>query len=224
MNFQPLMTYETWQMSTHSESHERQNGTQIGVDWWEEIEVQQCLNHQNYRVWRRDGSVEGSRVSRCQNPLSVMVWAAITATGKSPLIFVPSGVELNSQHYILDILEAELLPWACKHFDGTPSTLQQDSSPSHGSKMTQSWIQAHIPAFISKDEWPSRSPDLNPLDFSVYSILESKVCRTPHDSLNNLKLELLWEWALIPQEVLRASCEAFQGRLKSGIKNKSCHI
>ena len=124
--------------------------------------------------------MEGRRASRRQNPLSVMVWAANTAPGRSPLAFVPSGVKLNSQRYIWDILEAELLPWACKHFDGAPWTLQQDSVPSDGSKMTESWIQAHIPAFISEDEWPSRSPDLNPLDFSVWSIPESKVCRT-HD-------------------------------------------
>ena len=30
-------TYETWQMSTHSESHERRYGAQFGVHWWEEI-------------------------------------------------------------------------------------------------------------------------------------------------------------------------------------------
>ena len=65
---------------------------------------------------------------------------------------------------------------------------------------------------------------MNPNDFSVWSILESKVCRTHHDLLDNLKLVLLREWALIPQEVLLASCEAFQGRLKSVIKNKEGHI
>ena len=43
---------------------------------------------------------------------SVMVWAKITAAGRSPIIFVSSGVKLNSQRNILDILEAELLPWA----------------------------------------------------------------------------------------------------------------
>ena len=144
------------------------------------FDIQHCLNHKNYRVWSRDVSVEGRRVwsrdvsvegrtvSRRQNPLSVMVRAVITATGRSPLVFVPSGVKLNSQRYISDILEAELLPWARKHFAGAPWTLQQDTTPSHGSKMTQTCIQAHIQAFISKDERPSRSPDLNPLDFSVW--------------------------------------------------------
>ena len=110
----------------------------------EKFDVKQCLNHQNNRVWSTDGSVEGRRVSRRQKPLSVMVWAAITATGIFPLVFAPSGVKLNSQRYISDILEAELLPWARKHFDGASWTLQQDSSPSHGFKMTQSLIQAPI--------------------------------------------------------------------------------
>ena len=112
---------------------------------------------------------------------------------------------MNSHHYISYILEAELLPLARKHFNGAPWTLQQDSALSHCSKMTQSWIQAHIPAFISKDEWLSRSKDLNPLDFSVWSNLDRKVCKTPHDSLDNLKLELLRDWALVPQEVLKLS-------------------
>ena len=68
-----------------------------------------------------------------------------------------------------------------------------------------------------------KEPGFEPSDFSVWSILESKVCRT-HDSLDNLKLGLLREWALIPQEALRASCEAFHNRLRSVIKNKGGHI
>ena len=58
-----------------------------------------------------------------------MVRAAITATKRFPLVFVPSEVKLNSQRYISDILEAELLPWARKHFDDAPWTLQQHSAP-----------------------------------------------------------------------------------------------
>ena len=55
-------------------------------------------------------------------------------------------------------------------------------------------------------------------------LLERKACRTSHDFLENLKAKLQREWALIPQEVLCASCNAFQGRLKQIIKNKGGHI
>ena len=73
------------------------------------FDVEQCVNHQNDRVWGWNASVEGRRVSRRQNPSSVMVWATVTATGRPPLVFVPSRVKLNSQQYISDILECELL-------------------------------------------------------------------------------------------------------------------
>ena len=102
-----------------------------------------------------------------------------------------------SASYISDILKGEPLPWAREYFEETPWTFQQDSAPSHGSRMTQRWNQAHIPAFISKEDWSSRSPDLTSLDFLVWSILESKACRTSHDSLENLKAKLQREWAMI---------------------------
>ena len=35
--FNHSWTYKTWEMSIHSESHERRNGAQFGVHWWEEI-------------------------------------------------------------------------------------------------------------------------------------------------------------------------------------------
>ncbi|KAF2361222.1 hypothetical protein FHG87_008019 [Trinorchestia longiramus] len=50
---------------------------------------------------------------------------------------------------------------------GSPWSLQQDTAPSHGPNVTQTWIQRNILSFISQDVWPARSPDLNPLDFSI---------------------------------------------------------
>ena len=144
------------------------------------FDIQQAVNQQNDRIWTSSSSTEGRIVTRRQNLLPVMVWAAVTETGKSPLLLVPSGVKLNSQWYITDILEGCLLPWTNQHFQGEQWTLQQDSAPSHGSKLTQSWIKRKIPSFITKKDWPARSPDLNPLDYSIWSILENKVCSTPH--------------------------------------------
>ena len=74
--------------------------------------VEQAFNPQNDRVLakRGEGSLNGiNRVNRVQKPQSVMVWAAVTSTGKSPLIFVPSGVKINTREYISTILEDGLL-------------------------------------------------------------------------------------------------------------------
>ena len=59
------------------------------------------------------------------------------------------------------------------------------------------------------------SPDLNPLDFSVWSLLEIKVCSFAHPSIDALKQSLQHEWAKISQEELRASVENFRQRIES---------
>ncbi len=59
-------------------------------------------------------------MSRTQKPLSIIVWAAVTATGKSLLIFVPTWVKINTQEYISTILEEGLKPWADAHFRSEP--------------------------------------------------------------------------------------------------------
>ena len=147
------------------------------------FDIQQAVNQKNDRVWVSSSTTEGRIITRCQNLQSVMVWAAVTATGRSPspLLFVLMGVKLNSEWYVSDILEGCLLHWAKQHFKDEPRTLQQDSVPSHGSKFTYSWILRKIPSFISKEDWPAQSPDLNPLDYSIWSILEKRVL---HSSSN----------------------------------------
>ncbi|KAF2368800.1 hypothetical protein FHG87_000453 [Trinorchestia longiramus] len=134
--------------------------------------IQQVVNHQNDRV--RVPQVQ-SRVGLFRNVKmqSVIVWAAVTATG-SPLVFVPCEVKLNSERYISIILESQLLPWVTEHFQGLPWSFQQDSTTSHGSNVTQTWIQRNIPSFISRDVWQTMSPGLSPLEFSLWSILETR--------------------------------------------------
>ena len=203
-----------------------ENGTVPNLVYTDEkkFDIQQLVNQQNDRVWASSSTSEGRIVTKRQNPASVMVWAAVTATGRSPLLFVPTGVKLNSERYVANILEGCLLPWAKKYFKNEAWTLQQDSAPSHASKFTQSWIQRKIPAFISKEDWPARSPDLNPLDYSIWSILEKRVCATPHKTVESLKTKLMKEWDSIPQDTLRAACEAFPTRLNEVIKQKGSYI
>ena len=51
---------------------------------------------------------------------------------------------------------------------------------------------------------PRALPDLNPMDFSVWSMLKAKVSCVAHTSVDVLKTSLLRKWAKIPQETLRA--------------------
>ena len=68
------------------------------------------------------------------------------------------------------------------------------------------------------------SPDLNPLDFRIWSYLESKVSTLHHQSLEALKVKLRKEWAKILQKVIRDSCKAFSKRLQLVIDADGGHI
>ncbi|KAI6650052.1 hypothetical protein LOD99_10524 [Oopsacas minuta] len=109
-------------------------------------------------------------------------------------------------------------------FNNRPFLFQQDGAPAHTAKVNQQWLRNNIPDFISKEEWPPSSPDLNPMDFSLWSILETNACTTSHKSIKSLKTSLPREWAKIPQEKLRAAVESVPKRLRAVIKKKGGYI
>ena len=113
-----------------------------------------------------------------------------------------------------------MLKSAKDHFgDNTLWTFQQDGAASHTANVAQNFCGEHILRFWSKEMWPPCSPDLNPIDFSVWSILEAKVFGKIHHSVDNLKQSLLRAWQEIPQEQLRASAEDVRRRLQAVIKS-----
>ena len=56
----------------------------------------------------------------------------------------------------------------------------------------------NIMTLAGQEFWPARSPDLNLLNFSIWSIFEIKVCSSPHPTVEALKAKLEKELAAIP--------------------------
>ena len=189
--------------------------------------LEQYLNKQNDRVWLKERSsdnLDKRTVGRDQHPPQVMVWAAVTANGRSPIVFIEPGVKVNATYYREKVLEAALKPWARKQFGLRPWTFQQDSAPAHKANINQEWLKNNVPNFISHTEWPSKSPDANPLDYCLWSILEAKVGAKNHRSLDEFKKSIVRECAKIPEDQVRAACNSFEDRLKAIVKAKGGHI
>jgi hypothetical protein len=72
--------------------------------------------------------------------------------------------------------------------------------------------------------WPPYSPDLNPMDYSVWSILEAMACAKPQRSLEPLKQSLLRDWDRISAEKVWCVAENFTRRLKLCIRAKGSHL
>ena len=99
-------------------------------------------------------------------------------------------------------------------FNGQKWVFQQDSAPAHKAKTTQEWLRRNVPAFISAEDWPSGSPDLNSLDYKLWAVLEDMTCRKRHNNLDSLKGSLLKAVAEIPLEMVRAAIAEWPEHLK----------
>ncbi|VDO27839.1 unnamed protein product [Heligmosomoides polygyrus] len=115
-----------------------------------------------------DATAEGRLQESAKKPQSIMVWGEVTSSEKTPLVFVEASLKINAAAY-KDILEKVLKPWADSHFGEAYWYFQQDSAPALNAKVVQEWCAVQLPDFIAPDEWPSSSPDLNPIDYSVWA-------------------------------------------------------
>lgn len=189
--------------------------------------VEQAHNHQNDRQLLPQGppSTRNAKlITRSHFPASVMVWAGICGSGKTPLVFVEKGVKINAKVYQESILKAVVDPWARSHFKDQPWTFQQDWAPAHSAKSTLELCRELFPNIWDKGVWPSNSPDLNPLDYAIWSILEKKVCSTRYDSVQALKKALLKGWEEITESDLAAIVDNFIKRLDLCIGAQGGHF
>lgn len=212
---------------TEAQKVKRFQRSQVLLDWHADDEIifsdekifllQESFNPQQHRNWAvslQDVPTDKKLVTRFQNVVSVMVWGAICKRGKLPLVFIEKGVKVNQQVYLEAVLKAHLLPEALKLFGNDYFCFQQDGAPSHTAKTVQDWCEENLTDFISKDEWPPSSPDLNPLDFCIWSYMQNRLDVKKISTSEGLKKRLMKIWDDIPIEVVRASCESFEKRLK----------
>ena len=134
--------------------------------------IEEKSNKQNDKVYGKLIDKKHLKITRSHSPSQVMVWAGISMKGKTPIHFVEPGVKMNAVYYKEKILEKIVMPLNHTLFNGEDWTFQQDSAPPHKAKTTQAWLKNFDPDFINSQEWPPASPDLNPLDYSIWSILD----------------------------------------------------
>ena len=175
--------------------------------------VEEVANRRNSRVIAFSPD-EVAPVMKGKNPASVMVFGAVASDGRvMPPHFIPAGVRIGAEEYLV-ILKEALIPWMAKYYALDKVMLVQDSAPAHAAQRVQDFLSRRIPLFVTKEVWPSNSPDLNPCDFWMWGVLEEKSNSTAHDSVLDLKRVIRRSASAIDPEEARRACSAFRRRLE----------
>ena len=73
--------------------------------------------------------------------------------------------------------------------------------------------------------WPSNSPDLNPVDYCVWSALERNVYRGRRfENTIELKEAILQEWEALPQAAINNAIGGFRSPVQLVIAENGLHI
>jgi len=70
------------------------------------------------------------------------------------------------------MLQGFVKPLNMSLFSGQEWFFQQDSATAHKAKTTEEWLRRNLLAFLSAENWPSSSPDLNPLGRKLWAVLK----------------------------------------------------
>ena len=70
--------------------------------------------------------------------------------------------------------------------------------------------------------WPPNSPDLNPVDYKVWSVLQERVYRSRIQDVNYLRL--LEEWSLFDQRIIDKAAKQWRERPRACVRADGGHF
>ena len=185
--------------------------------------VDQAHNRRNDRVVIPKGST-APPIMKTKHPASVMVLGVVASDGqKMPPHFFPCGLRVGTEEY-LKVMRRVVKPWIESTYPDGNYIWTQDGAPGHTSKKTQEWLKNNLAGYWLKDMWPPNSPDINPLDYSVWGTLDSKVRATPHSSIDSLKASIIREWDNMTSDYIVKSCKRFRHRVEAIVAAGGGHI
>ena len=149
---------------------------------------------------------------------SVMVWAGISAQGKTDLHVIDNGT-LTALMYVNETLDVYVRPYAGAV--GENLILMDDNARAHRARITDQYLEQ---ATIVRMEWPARSPDLNPIEHA-WDMLQTAVSSRPVQpaSVQELRQALHEEWDQIPQYKIRRLISSMRRRCQAVIEAREHH-
>ena len=176
------------------------------------------------QIWIDMNNRDVPRVMKTKFLAMVMVFGVVSSEGHimPPHIF-KVGLKVNTKVY-LGVLKSVVIPWCNQVAGGRLWVWQQDSAPAHKSKETQAWLQKECYDFVPFFHWPPSSPDLNPLDYFVWSYVGNITNMTSHNTKDSLIAAIRRVFAELPPARVEKACSQFRIRIEAVIEAEGSYI
>ena len=176
------------------------------------------------QIWIATNNRDVHRVMKTKFPATVMVFGVVSSEGHimPPHIF-EVGLKVNTKVY-LDVLKSVVIPWCNQVAGGKPWVWQQDLAPAHKSKETQAWLQKECYDFVPFSNWPPSSPNLNLLDYFVWSYVENITNMTSHNTKASLIAAIRRVFAELLPALVEKACSQFWIHIEAVIEAEGGYI
>ncbi|KAG2465303.1 TCB1 transposase, partial [Polypterus senegalus] len=167
-------------------------------------------------VWRKPGTAhhQANTIPTVKHGgSSIMLWGCLSAAGTGRLVRIKGKMTVAMYR---DILDENLLQSALDLRLGRRFIFQHDNDPKHTANISKEWLQDNS---VNVLEWPSQSPDLNPIEHLCRD-LKMAVHRRFPSNLMEIKRCCKEEWAKLAKDRCAKIVASYSKRLATVIAAK----
>lgn len=154
-----------------------------------------------------------------RNAVRLQFWAGISYNYKTPIVWIDFNDDTSDKQHTLNQYRYRdnILSVVKKDMQEKKMVLMQDGARPHHGKEVMKWLEKNKIEYIR--DWPSNSPDLNPVE-QIWKEINSELSKrgVPH-TVDELKKMVEEIWAEYPMQKINNHVMSFMGKCKRCLKN-----